>query len=87
METRTVADALAKGLRRHGVTDIFGQSLPSALFLATPRVGIRQIAYRTENAGGAMADGYARASRAGSGSSPRRTARPRRCSCRRWRRR
>ena len=62
MQTRTVADALAEGLARHGVTDIFGQSLPSALFLATPRVGIRQIAYRTENAGGAMADGYARTS-------------------------
>jgi acetolactate synthase-1/2/3 large subunit len=59
---RTVADALAEGLRRHGVSDIFGQSLPSALFLATPKVGIRQIAYRTENAGGAMADGYARIS-------------------------
>ena len=59
---RTVADALAEGLRRHGVTDVFGQSLPSALFLATPRVGIRQIAYRTENAGGVMADGYARTS-------------------------
>ena len=62
MTQRTVAEALADGLRRHGVTDIFGQSLPSALFLATPEVGIRQIAYRTENAGGAMADGYARVS-------------------------
>ena len=62
MSKRTVADALAEGLRRHGVTDVFGQSLPSALFLATPKVGIRQIAYRTENAGGVMADGYARMS-------------------------
>ena len=62
MTDRTVADALAEGLRRHGVTDVFGQSLPSALFLATPRVGIRQIAYRTENAGGAMADGFSRIS-------------------------
>ncbi len=62
MTEQTVADALAAGLKRHGVTEIFGQSLPTALFLATPRHGIRQIAYRTENAGGAMADGYARAS-------------------------
>src|SRR6476646_8895026 len=62
MPARTVADALAEALKRHGVTDIFGQSLPSALFLATPKVGIRQIAYRTENAGGTMADGYARIS-------------------------
>jgi acetolactate synthase I/II/III large subunit len=60
MTDRTVAVALAQGLRRHGVSTIFGQSLPSALFLATPQVGIRQVAYRTENAGGAMADGYAR---------------------------
>jgi acetolactate synthase-1/2/3 large subunit len=60
MTVRTVADALAEGLRRHGVTEVFGQSLPSALFLATPRQGIRQVAYRTENAGGTMADGYAR---------------------------
>jgi len=58
----TVADALAAGLARHQVTAVFGQSLPSALFLATPRHAIRQVAYRTENAGGAMADGYARVS-------------------------
>ncbi|MFD9192279.1 hypothetical protein ACFWCA_29115 [Streptomyces phaeochromogenes] len=51
MTERAVADALAEGLRRHGATTVFGQSLPSALFLATPRVGIRQIGYRTENAG------------------------------------
>ncbi len=62
MPARTVADALAEALKRHGVTDIFGQSLPSALFLATPKVGIRQVAYRTENAAGAMADGFARVS-------------------------
>lgn len=60
--SRTVAVALAEALKRHGVTEIFGQSLPSALFLATPAVGIRQITYRTENAGGVMADGYARTS-------------------------
>lgn len=58
----TVAEALAAGLARHGVIDVFGQSLPSALFLAAPANGIRQISYRTENAGGAMADGYARIS-------------------------
>ena len=60
--TTTVADALAMAARRHGVTDTFGQSLPSAFFLAAPQHGLRQISYRTENAGGAMADGYARVS-------------------------
>jgi len=62
VSTPTVAEALAAGLARHHVTEIFGQSLPSALFLATPAHGIRQVAYRTENAGGTMADGYARIS-------------------------
>jgi acetolactate synthase I/II/III large subunit len=61
-EQLTVAEALARALRRHGVTEAFGQSLPTAFFLAAARAGIRQISYRTENAGGAMADGYARAS-------------------------
>ncbi|MBU2518781.1 MAG: acetolactate synthase catalytic subunit [Proteobacteria bacterium] len=58
----TVADALAKGLVRHGVSTVFGQSLPSALHLAVKSHGIRQAWYRTENAGGAMADGFARVS-------------------------
>jgi acetolactate synthase-1/2/3 large subunit len=58
----TVAQALARALQRHGITDTLGQSLPSAFFLAAPDYGIRQICYRTENAGGAMADGYARIS-------------------------
>lgn len=58
--TTTVAQALAQALQRHGVTTVFGQSLPSAFFLMAPRHGIRQVVYRTENAGGAMADGYAR---------------------------
>ncbi|MER6525866.1 acetolactate synthase catalytic subunit [Streptomyces sp. NPDC001508] len=56
----TVAENLAAALRRHGVRDVFGQSLPSLFFLATPEQSIRQVVYRTENAGGAMADGYAR---------------------------
>jgi acetolactate synthase-1/2/3 large subunit len=60
--TSSVADVLAESLKRQGISTIFGQSLPSALFLAAERVGIRQLSYRTENAGGAMADGYARAS-------------------------
>ncbi len=58
----TVADVLAKGLVRHGVSVIFGQSLPTALHLAARRLDIRQAWYRTENAGGAMADGFARIS-------------------------
>ncbi len=58
----TVAAALAAAFARHGVTVMFGQSIPSALYLATPDFGIRQIGYRAENAGGVMADGYARIS-------------------------
>lgn len=56
------AQQLAKALQRHGVTEIFGQSIPSKLFLAGAELGIRQLAYRTENAGAAMADAYARTS-------------------------
>jgi acetolactate synthase-1/2/3 large subunit len=56
----TAAQRIAAALRRHGVEIMFSQSLPSALILACEDLGIRQIVYRTENAGGAMADGYAR---------------------------
>lgn len=58
----TGAHVLAAALKRHGVKEVFGQSIPSALFLAAPAYGIRQIGYRTENAGAAMADAYARVS-------------------------
>ena len=58
----TGAHVLAAALQRHGVTQVFGQSIPSALFLAAPDYGIRQVGYRTENAGAAMADAYARVS-------------------------
>ncbi|TGT71839.1 MULTISPECIES: acetolactate synthase catalytic subunit [unclassified Mesorhizobium] len=58
----TVATRVAQALKRHGVELIFAQSLPSAVILAAEAVGIRQIAYRQENMGGAMADGYARRS-------------------------
>jgi acetolactate synthase-1/2/3 large subunit len=56
------ADILAQSLASHGVREIFGQSIPSKLFLHGRRWGIRQLTYRTENAGAAMADAYARAS-------------------------
>jgi acetolactate synthase-1/2/3 large subunit len=56
----TGAHIMAAALARHGVTQIFGQSLPTALILAAPDYGIRQVGYRTENAGAAMADAYAR---------------------------
>lgn len=59
---RTVAHAIAHSLKRHGIEVTFGQSLPSMLHLACEEAGIRQIAYRTENAGGCMADGFARVS-------------------------
>ena len=58
----TGAHVMAAALARHGVTEIFGQSLPSALILAAPHYGIRQVGYRTENGGAAMADAYARIS-------------------------
>ncbi|HEY0294365.1 MAG TPA: acetolactate synthase catalytic subunit [Bordetella sp.] len=56
------ADAMAAVLKAAEVPFIFGQSCPTALFLAAAKLGIGQIGYRTENAGVAMADGYARAS-------------------------
>lgn len=58
----TVAERVAHALQRHGVDAIFAQSLPSAVILAAERIGIRQVSYRQENMGGAMADGYARRS-------------------------
>src|SRR5687768_14605411 len=58
----TGAHVFAAALKRHGVEAIFGQSIPAALFLVTPDYGIRQIGYRTENAGCVMADAYARIS-------------------------
>lgn len=58
--SETVADVLAGALARHGVTSILGQSNPTAFMLAAERIGIRQILYRTENAAGVIADGFAR---------------------------
>ncbi len=56
----TVSHAIAAALARHGVSEVFGQSLPSMVHLACSALGIRQIAYRQENTGGYMADAYAR---------------------------
>ncbi|TCU29453.1 acetolactate synthase-1/2/3 large subunit [Rhizobium azibense] len=61
-EMQTVAERIAHSLKRHDVSMIFAQSLPSAVILAAEAIGIRQIAYRQENMGGTMADGYARRS-------------------------
>jgi acetolactate synthase-1/2/3 large subunit len=58
-----VAEALAAGLHRHGVEMMFSQCFPKRTQHALPKYGIRQIGFRTENAGGAMADGYARMTR------------------------
>jgi acetolactate synthase-1/2/3 large subunit len=63
MTSILVAEALAAGLARHGVTHIFSQCFPMRTQHAAPKYGIRQIGFRTENAGGVMADGYARVSR------------------------
>lgn len=62
VKSHTVAEAVAQALVRHKVQYIFAQSLPSAVILAAEKCGIRQIAYRQENMGGAMADGFARVS-------------------------
>ena len=59
-EKQTVAEAIVDSLLRHGVEVIFAQSLPSAVLLAAEKRNIPQFMYRTENAGTAMADGYAR---------------------------
>ena len=56
----TGAHTVVTALKRHGVDTIFGQSLPSMLHLVAETQGIKQVAYRTENAGGYMADAYAR---------------------------
>lgn len=58
----TVAHLIAEAMKRHGIELFFGQSLPSMLCLACEETGIRQIVYRTENAGGYMADAHARMS-------------------------
>ena len=52
------SEALAAGLARHGITLTFSQCFPVRTQHAAPQYDIRQIGFRTENAGGAMADGY-----------------------------
>ncbi len=61
-QPRTVADAIVERLVGHGVDVMLSQSLPSKVLIAAEHRGIRHFAYRTENAGGAMADGFARLS-------------------------
>jgi len=58
----TVAQEIASALKRHGVEILFAQSLPSMVALSAEDLKIRQFTYRTENAGAAMADGFARVS-------------------------
>ena len=50
---------VALALKRHGVTEIFGQSNPPTITLECMALGIRQVGYRQENAGGYMAQGFA----------------------------
>lgn len=61
-DKRTVAQTIAASLVRHGIRSVFSQSLPSAVAIALEQLGVTQVAYRTENAGAAMADGFARVS-------------------------
>lgn len=55
--------AMVDVLKAASITRIYGQSCPTALYLAAQAAGIEQFGYRTENAGAAMADGAARISR------------------------
>ncbi|MFO1281393.1 MAG: acetolactate synthase catalytic subunit [Burkholderiales bacterium] len=59
----SVAEQIARALRRHGVEFVIGQSIPSAVTLAATRIGIRQILCRIEKNGAIMGDGYARITR------------------------
>jgi len=61
-DKQTVAEVIVDTLMRHGVEVMFSQSLPSAVLLAAEERKVTQFMYRTENAGTAMADGYARTS-------------------------
>jgi acetolactate synthase-1/2/3 large subunit len=56
------AHAIVDVLQAAGIPRIYGQSCPTAVFLAAQAAGISQYGYRTENAGVAMADGEARVS-------------------------
>lgn len=55
-----VSDVIAAALKRHGITMFFGQSNPISFSISAEEAGMRQIFYRTENAGGVMADGFSR---------------------------
>ena len=57
-----VAQIIAECLIRHGVRQLFAQSLPSMVALAAEARGIKQFAYRAENADMATAVGYERVS-------------------------
>src|SRR5690625_1157369 len=57
-----VSHAVVDVLRAAGINRIYGQSCPTALFLAAKQAGLEQYGYRTENAGAAIADGAARVS-------------------------
>ncbi len=58
----TAAHAITRTLIRHGVTHVFGQGIPNLLMLTCEELGIVQVGYRTENAGGYMGDGFSRIS-------------------------
>lgn len=63
LDGHRAAHAMVSALKAAGINKIYGQSCPTALFLAAEAAGIKQYGYRTENAGVAMADGAARISR------------------------
>lgn len=62
MAKASFSKRVALALKRHGVTEIFGQSNPPTIMLEANALGIRQIGFRTENAGSYMAQGFSMAS-------------------------
>jgi acetolactate synthase-1/2/3 large subunit len=62
MAKATVSRRVALALKRHGVTEIFGQSNPPTVILEACALGIRQVGFRQENSGTYMAHGFTMAS-------------------------
>lgn len=65
MAKGTISKRVALSLKRHGVTEIFGQSNPPTIMLEANALGIRQIGFRQENSGAYMAHGYTMGSKEG----------------------
>lgn len=58
MPKASFSKRVALALKRHGVTEIFGQSNPPTIMLEANALGIRQVGFRQENTGSYMAHGF-----------------------------